>query len=160
MPILIDGHNLIGKLPGLSLEDADDEEQLIRLLQSHRARTGKSITVVFDPGTTFALSQSVRLGGVEVVFAPHGSSADAVISRRVRRARDRRGWLVVTSDRELAAQVSHQGARVQDAADFARQLGSSGASPPEADGEPPTWKTEPLSPEDVDKWLALFGEQD
>ncbi|MGD9375749.1 MAG: NYN domain-containing protein, partial [Anaerolineae bacterium] len=49
MPILIDGHNLVGKLPVLSLQDPDDEQKLIELLRSYQARTGKEVIVVFDP---------------------------------------------------------------------------------------------------------------
>ena len=152
MPILIDGHNLIGQLPTISLSDPDDEEKLVHLLLSYRARTGRRIVVVFDPGEGFALRETRHLGGVEVVFAAHGSSADAVISRRVRRSRDRAGWLVVTSDNRLAETVTRLGARVQSAAEFAAGLGPE----PEA---PPDWKDMPLSPEEVESWLALFQEK-
>ena len=112
MPIIIDGHNLIGKLSGLSLQDPDDEEQLIRLLTSYQARTGKKVTVVFDPGSSFALPQSRQVGGIRVVFAPQGSNADVVIARRVLRNRNPRSWSVVTSDRALAEAVAREGARV------------------------------------------------
>lgn len=153
MPILIDGHNLIGRLSQLSLQDPDDEEKLVRLLRSYRARTGKAITVVFDPGGTFALSQKRRRGGIETVFAPHGSSADAVIAKRVRRSRNPRDWLVVTSDRDLAETVARQGARVRSAEDFAQELGALRDSTPD-------WKDVPLSDEEVEKWLSLFEERD
>jgi predicted RNA-binding protein with PIN domain len=149
MPILIDGHNLIGRMPTLSLEDPQDEEKLVRLLSSYRARTGKNVTVVFDPGTTFSLSQSRTVGGVRVVFAPHDSSADAVIARRVGASRNPRGWLVVTSDQGLAETVARQGARVRSADDFAAQLGQS--AEPESD-----WKDTPISPDEVEAWLGLF----
>ncbi|MBP1702274.1 MAG: hypothetical protein H6Q38_1381, partial [Chloroflexi bacterium] len=33
MPYIVDGHNLIPKIPGLSLRAIDDEMQLIELLQ-------------------------------------------------------------------------------------------------------------------------------
>lgn len=153
MPILIDGHNLIGQLPTLSLEDPDDEEKLVRLLKSYRARTGKAITVVFDPGRTSALAKSRRLGGIEVVFAPHGSSADAVIARRVRRSQNPRAWLVVTSDRKLAATVTRLGARVQSAEAFASAM----SRPTE---ESPEWRDTPPTPEEVEEWLALFEGQE
>ncbi len=153
MPILIDGHNLIGRLPTLSLQDPDDEEKLVRLLKSYRARTGKAITVVFDPGRTSALARSHRLGGIEVVFAPHGSSADAVIARRVRRSRNPRAWLVVTSDQKLADTVTHLGARVQSADAFASSM-------PRPTEESPEWKDTPPTPEDVEAWLALFEGQE
>jgi predicted RNA-binding protein with PIN domain len=153
VPILIDGHNLIGRLPTLSLQDPDDEEKLVRLLRSYRARTGKAITVVFDPGQASALAKSHRLGGIEVVFAPHGSSADAVIARRVRRSRNPRAWLVVTSDRKLASTVATLGARVQSADAFASAM-------PRPAEESPEWKDTPPTPEDVEAWLALFEGQE
>lgn len=152
MPILIDGHNLIGRLPMLSLQDPDDEEKLVRLLVSYRARSGRSVTVVFDSGSEFALPQTRRQGGVEVVFAPHGGSADAVIALRVQRSRDPRSWLVVTSDRGLAEGVTRQGARVQSAEAFA-----AGLEPALADS--PDWKDAPPTPEEVESWLAVFEDQ-
>ena len=153
MPILIDGHNLIGRLSQISLQDPDDEEKLVSLLMSYRARTGKAITVVFDPGGAFALSQKRRRGGIETVFAPHGSSADAVIAKRVRRSRNPRDWLVVTSDRDLAEAVARQGARVRSAEDFAQELGA-------LQDRSSDWKDVPPSAEEVETWLSLFEGRD
>ena len=153
MPILIDGHNLIGRLPGISLQDPDDEEKLARLLSSYRSRTGKAVTVVFDPGSAYALPNRRRLGGVEIVFAPHGSSADTVIRRRVQRARNPGEWQVITSDRELAGAVARLGARVQSAEEFASNM----TAPADA---PPDWRETPPSPDEVDSWLALFEGRD
>lgn len=153
MPVLIDGHNLIGRLPALSLQDPHDEEKLVRLLKSYRARTGKRVTVVFDPGQAFHLAQTRRLGGIEVVFAPHGSTADAVIAKRVRSSRNPRGWLVVTSDQRLAETVRGHGARVQSAEEFGSGLGT----PVEA---PAAWRETPPSPEEVEAWLALFEHEE
>jgi predicted RNA-binding protein with PIN domain len=153
VPILIDGHNLIGRMSALSLEDPDDEEKLIRILKSYRARTGKAITVVFDPGTPFSLAGSHREGGLEVVFAPHGSTADAVIVRRMERSRNPHGWLVVTSDVELAGRVARRGARVQSSDEFASELAGLGyTEPDQADVH--------LTPEEVEAWLSLFEEKD
>ena len=153
MPILIDGHNLIGRLPTLSLSDPDDEEKLVRRLQSYRARTGKSITVIFDPGAGFALPE-VRLGGgIEIVFAPHGSNADAVIARRIRRSQNPRGWRVVTSDAALASTVTRLGARVQPAESFAAELEALAATAAEQTDRP-------LPPAEVEAWLALFESRD
>jgi predicted RNA-binding protein with PIN domain len=153
VPILIDGHNLIGRLPAISLQDPHDEERLIELLWSYRARTGKKITVVFDPGGVFQLAQTRRFGGIEVVFAPHGSSADAYIARRVRASRNPGSWLVVTSDRKLAEIATGHGARVQSAEAFASEL----RDPTEA---PPEWRESPPSPDEVKAWLDLFEGRD
>jgi predicted RNA-binding protein with PIN domain len=153
MPILIDGHNLIGRLPSLSLGDPEDEEKLVGLLRSYRGRTGKSIAVVFDPGGSYHLAQARRVGGIEVVFAPHGSSADAIITRRVRSSSNPRGWLVVTSDRKLAETVLRHGARVQSAGAFAAELEGPAQVPPE-------WRETPPSAEEVEAWMALFDDQE
>jgi predicted RNA-binding protein with PIN domain len=160
VPILIDGHNLIGRLSTLSLQDPDDEEKLVRMLISHRARTGKRITVVFDPGGGYALSETRRQGGVEIVFAPQGSDADAVIARRVRHNRDPRSCLVVTSDHELAETVTRLGARVRPAEAFAIELGqASDAVQDMTQDALPLEKDTPLTSEEVEAWLALFEEQ-
>jgi predicted RNA-binding protein with PIN domain len=153
MPILIDGHNLIGQLPTISLEDPDDEEKLARLLSSYRARTGKAITVVFDPGGAFTVSKRRQLGGVKIVFAPFGSNADRVIIQRVQKLHNPNEWLVVTSDRELAEAVSRLGAGVQSAGAFASEL----TGPVEASQD---WRESSLSPDEVDSWLALFEGRD
>jgi predicted RNA-binding protein with PIN domain len=147
--ILIDGHNLIGRLPTLSLEDPDDEEKLVRLLKSYRARTGKAISVVFDPGSTFALPGAHREGGIEIVFAPYGTTADAVIARRVEKSRTPAGLLVVTSDQEVADRVTRWGARVESSDAFAAELIDVHESLSKS-------KDPSLSPEEVEAWLALF----
>src|SRR5262245_8805655 len=38
MHLLVDGHNLIGQMPGLSLADPDDEAQLVLLLRGYAMR--------------------------------------------------------------------------------------------------------------------------
>jgi uncharacterized protein len=51
MPLLIDGHNLISQIPGLSLSDPDDEGDLVMLLRRYTtARRGRKVVVVFDHG--------------------------------------------------------------------------------------------------------------
>jgi predicted RNA-binding protein with PIN domain len=153
VPILIDGHNLIGRMSTLSLEDTDDEEKLVRICKSYRARTGKAITVVFDPGTSFSLAGSRREGGIEIVFAPHGSTADAVIIRRIERSSNPRGWLVITSDLEVADRVARRGARVQSSEDFASELAGLGHGEPDQEDVH-------LTPEEVEAWLSLFEQKD
>jgi predicted RNA-binding protein with PIN domain len=137
----------------LSLRDPDDEEQLVRILASYRARTGRKIAVVFDAGAGLGLLEKRRYAGVEVVFAPDRSSADRVISNRVRRSRNPSEWLVVTSDRQLAEAVARQGARVRDAEGFAAELER---QPEETMGR----RDGPLSPEEVEAWLSLFEDRD
>ncbi len=153
MPILIDGHNLIGRLRSVSLDDPDDEAQLVEMLRGYRARTGTQVTVVFDPGVLYAGPQSFTQGGLQVVFTAQGGSADKELLRRLRRHRNPRGLTVVSSDRVIVRAAREVGARVVTAEDFARQLESS----PVPDAEPHDGH---LSPEELKAWLALFEGED
>jgi len=155
---LVDGHNLIGQLSSVSLGDPDDEEALVRLLRAYRARSGKAVTVIFDPGQGSALATRHRSGDVEVVFAAPGSTADAVIKRRVNKSNNPQSILVITSDRMLAEAVQGMGARVQDARDFGAVLEGTGAEP--SQDEVAGRKEQPPSPEEVDAWLTMFKEDD
>jgi len=121
MPYLIDGHNLIGQMPGLSLADPDDEQKLIELLRAYLVRTDKKGTVVFDqglPGGAARWSNNV----LEVRFAPAPKKADDLIRERLERERNPGGLTVVTADRELAQAAQRAGARVRRPAEFARDL--------------------------------------
>jgi len=159
MPYLIDGHNLIPKIPGLSLKDADDEIQLIQLLQAYQHRLrGKKLEVYFDkaaPGT----SRTQRYGNIRAHFVRRGSADDAIKARLRAIGRGASTWTVVTSDREIqvAARAAH--ARVVSSEDFARQLLSDrGAPHPATDpGEKPHID---ISPNDIEEWLRLFSHRD
>jgi hypothetical protein len=150
MPILIDGHNLIGRLPDISLADRDDEARLVSRLQGYAGRTGKRVTVVFDRGLPGGRSQALSGGRVEVVFAPTGRNADRVLIARIRRSRNPRGLTVVTSDREVIAAAERRGARVVHAEAFVSELEPSPAAPSGAKEDVH------LSPDEVEAWLELF----
>jgi predicted RNA-binding protein with PIN domain len=153
MPVLIDGHNLIGRLPDISLGDPDDEVRLVARLQAYAGRTGKRVTVVFDRGLPGGRSRALSRGRVEVVFAPTGRNADMLLMERIRRARNPRGLTVVTSDREVIATARDRGARVVRAEEFVGELEPSPA--PQGTGKPDAH----LSPEQVEEWLELFDEE-
>ena len=152
MPVLIDGHNLIGRLPDISLADRDDEAQLVSRLQAYAGRTGKRLTVVFDRGLPGGQSRALSGGRVEVVFAPTGRNADRVLIERVRRSRNPRGLTVVTSDREVIEAARQRGARVTHSEAFVGELEPAPAAP--GGGKEDVH----LSPEEVEAWLELFEE--
>lgn len=149
MPLLIDGHNLIGRMADLHLDDPEDEAKLVARLRAFAARTGRRITVVFDQGLPGGHSRELSGGGVEVVFAPTGHNADGILRERIRRARDPRALVVVTSDREIVAAARARGARVMRAEEFAAQFST---SPPAVAPKPGAG----LSPREVEEWLRIF----
>jgi predicted RNA-binding protein with PIN domain len=152
MPLLIDGHNLIGRMSDLSLEDLDDESDLARRVRRYCLRHNRRATIVFDAGLVGGRSHDLSTARVEVVFASAGRTADGIIRERVQRARDPRSLLVVTSDRAVQEAASKRGARVVPAEEFAAQL-STELSDKGAEQDKPT------PPGSIEEWLDLFEEE-
>lgn len=151
MPLLIDGHNLIGQMPDLRLDDPDDEAKLVARLRTYCAREDKRATVVFDHGLPGGWSEALSGGGVRVVFASAGRNADGILRERIRNARDPRGLMVITSDRAVIAAAKAGKVRVMQAEVFAARLGTP-ADAAESEQGPQ------LSPEEVEEWMQVFGE--
>ncbi len=145
MPLLIDGHNLISRLPDIDLSDPDDEVKLVRRLRQYCYRERRRATVVFDGGPPGGLERDLSNERVRVIFA---RDADAAIRQQIHRARDRRGLLVVSSDRAVQEAARALGARPVDAEAFAVEL--------MAVRHPPK-KEKPERVTEVDEWLRLFG---
>ena len=152
MPLLIDGHNLIGQLPGLHLDDPDDEAKLVAQLRIYCAREGKRATVVFDHGLPGGWSEALSGGGLRVIFASAGRSADGILRERIRETRDPRGLMVVSSDREVIAAAKAKRVRVMRAEVFAARLDL-----PSEFTDAGAHGTR-LSSEEVDEWLQVFAE--
>ena len=161
MTFIVDGHNLIGQMTDLALDDPEDEEKLIGRLQRYQARTGRKIVVVFDPGCGFRLSAKQTVGAVKVVYAGTGITADEVIIHRVRSAVDPRTVTVVSSDREIQNVANQSGALVVDAAAFVKEMEHGHRRRPRRKKRStivsdPTAK--PLPDREVKEWLQIFGQ--
>lgn len=155
MPYLIDGHNLIGQLPDISLTEPDDEAKLVQKLLAFAARTSKHIIVVFDHGLPGGRSR-MSTGSVEVVFAPQHLNADRILLERINTCEDPRNWTIVSSDRVVLATAERRGMRPVRSTDFAPQL-----QPPQRKKKDPRDKLKHdayVSKAEVEEWLRLFGE--
>jgi predicted RNA-binding protein with PIN domain len=128
MPLLIDGHNLIGQMQDLSLSDPNDEDKLIVRLRALGERVHKRMTVVFDPNpldTMPSLGHNrSQHGSITVIYAPTGKKADDVIRHIVGDTKDRKGLLVITSDAAVANFTRQCGIRVQSSGDFIKWIKS------------------------------------
>ena len=149
---LIDGHNLIPHVSGLSLRDPEDERRLAERLAAFCRQARCRAEVYFD-GAPPTQARRFTLGRVTVVFVRQGRTADEAIHARLRRlGRAARNVIVVSSDRQVQAAARSYGAQVLDAAAFARKMQGSAAAPEEGE------KPEEVSPDEVEEWLRLFGE--
>ncbi len=153
MPLLIDGHNLIGQVPGISLADADDEAQLVMLLRRYStAKRGRQVVVVFDRGV-YGHPQQLNGYGITCFFARSPHDADAELIKRLRALKRPRDWALVSSDRAIARVAEECGVRVIDARAFARQLRAGQAANAPGAPEKPEAR---LSEAEIEEWLELF----
>jgi predicted RNA-binding protein with PIN domain len=157
MNYLIDGHNLIARTPGLSLSDPDDEAKLARLLRRWAlADPRRRVTVIFDAGLPGGESHHLSGGGVKAVFAPANRSADELLIRRIEQIKNPAEFVVVSSDRAVAA-AQRRRVAVQRSEAFAadmladRTFGDKSKPPPERPDAPA------MSDDEMREWLALFG---
>lgn len=157
MPYLIDGHNLIGQLPDISLDDPNDEARLVQKLAGYMARTNKRCTVVFDSGLPGGRSRMSNRT-VEVVFAARPSDADRLILRRIQRTTDPRNWTVISSDNDVLNAARLKGMQIIKSADFAKMM-MTPIRPPRQKQYGGKNEHDPyVSPAEVDYWLKIFGD--
>lgn len=155
MPLLVDGHNLIGYIPTISLSDPDDEGKLVMLLRGYAtAKRGRQVFVVFDKGV-YGHPGTLNGYGVNCSFARSPQDADAQIIRRLRALTRPGDWALVTSDRRIIAVAHECKVQVIGAHTFAQRLVKP-AETPMTDEEKPAEIQ--LSPGEIREWLILFGE--
>lgn len=152
MIYIIDGHNLIPKLPGLSLETVDDELRLIERLQVFCRIQRATVQVFFDRAPA-GFSGVRSFGAVRAHFVPQGTTADDAIARHLQRlGKNARGQGLVSSDRRVQAEGKSAGAQVISSESFAALVLAAEAKAVEIT------RTEEknLSAREVEDWLDFF----
>jgi uncharacterized protein len=154
MPFIIDGHNLIPKIPGINLEDLDDEQKLIDLLQEYARINQDNLEVYFDRAPV-GQAKSTQKGRVKVIFVTEKTIADERIIKRIRMLGNAAsGWVVVTSDRRIQADAKESRARSMSSEEFAQKLartlekGQNKRSPDKA-----------MSDVEMESWIKLFNQK-
>ncbi len=116
--LVIDGYNLIG----IHHKDLKKQREiLIDSLIAYGKKKGHNITVVFDGWRTGQEQESrTVIAGVKVIYSRIGDKADDVIKRMI--SAERREWIVVTSDREIAGHAWQTGSIPVSSDDFLNAL--------------------------------------
>jgi predicted RNA-binding protein with PIN domain len=150
MPVIIDGHNLIGKMSEIRLGERDDEEKLLRILARQLHRGSQKFVVVFDKGAD--LDSGLRQKGprLSVIFAPPKGSADEIIIDMIKQDPNPKGLTIVSSDNEIRRCARSRRARLVSSEDFAKKLESAPKRPRSAPG------SAAADTLDVEEWLDYF----
>lgn len=153
MPYLIDGHNLIGRMSGISLQDLNDEEKLIEQVRRFCGSVRKQAEIYFDQAPP-GLSGQKKYGYVKAVFVRSGRTADDAIKQRLRQLkRSAKNWTVVSSDRQVQAEARAAGAAVLESGEFASLMDVRHKQEMES-GEMN------LDESEIADWLKAFGAED
>ncbi len=149
MPYVIDGHNLIGRFPGIELSDPEDERKLMEVLEIFARYSRHKVVVFFDRGMPGGRPE-IRAGRMLTAhFVPAPLKADDAILDFLRSHRDARGTTVVSSDAEVRNRSRRTGAKVVSSEEFARRVVALvRKEEKEKTSEKPT---------DIEEWLRLFG---
>jgi len=151
MQYLIDGHNLIPKVPGLSLSDPDDEEQLIERLQGWARGSKHNVKVFFDRAPQ-GWAGTRHGGPVTAIFVRDGKTADSAIMDELAKLKSAaRNVSVVSSDRMVQAAARAAHAKIIKSEDFAVSLfelkSATGA----------TVENPALTPGEIAEWEKFFS---
>ncbi len=166
---LVDGHNLIPKMPGMSLSEPNDEMRLVEVLQVFSRLRRKKIEVFFD-GAPLGQAGPRTFGAIRAHFVRAGQTADEAIRMRLDQLGPlARETLVITSDHRVQSEAKAHHAKFLDSELFARELKSIPQSPTPVKETPAPKKPVPtpqparstkdqphLSTEQVDEWLEIF----
>lgn len=150
--ILIDGHNLIPKIRGLSLNMLDDEMELIQILSDYARLTRKKLDVYFDKAP-IDKSGTRKFGLVTAHFVREGSTADDAIIQRLSKVKRRtQNTKVISSDQRVQHLAKLNGAQVVSSEEFSKAIEKVFSQSPSG-GKP---DPERLSQTEIDQWLQIF----
>ncbi|HSH04455.1 MAG TPA: NYN domain-containing protein [Anaerolineae bacterium] len=158
MHYLIDGHNVIGKLADVNLEDSHDEIELLLRLRSWAAQNKKRhVTLYFDGGLTGGVSKTLSSHHMQVIFASQGQTADDLMIYRIETVKDRTAYTLVSSDQQIIKAAQKRRMKHWPSETLVKQLGLV-LQPSEPEKVVTSEKDDPqLSEAEVAEWLDLFG---
>ena len=156
MDYLVDGHNLIPKIRGLSLRSLDDEQHLIMLLQIYCRVRRQRVEVFFDQAPPGHAGRK-RVGTVLAHFVRQGRTADEAIAARLEQlGKAAPNWTVVSSDRQVQREAKNHHAVSMSSEQFSTEVQVAlKVSRSSSAGDEST-----LSDKELKEWLNLFEGHD
>ena len=155
MPYIIDGDNLIGSSPDLSLSDPEARSKLIYIVKKFQEKRKNNVVIVFDGEPENGLQREDICAKFCVRYPQNGSSADDEIKRIMRGLNYFRDVTLVTSDRELKTYAKKKGARTVNSIEFYFELKRVSHISGKVEETQKRIETQ-LSDMEVDQWMKIF----
>ena len=145
MPLLLDGNNLVHRLPGSTRSRTEVRRLVLEATRHERL----AVVVVFDGPPPPGSPLEEALGSVTVLWSGPVSADDTIVGK-IPNGPAAGQWTVITDDRGLADRARRRGARVRRLSEWQARR----TAPPRRP------RTEPkLSSREVDEWEAFFSRE-
>jgi len=155
---IIDGYNMIHRIPKFknamehSLEGS--RNLLISFVKAYQSSKKINITLVFDGdkiGYSEALNQSTKR--LKIIYSNSPEKADPLIKRLILKAKHKKSLTLISADNDLIHFCKTQGASVLSPEMFFYQANKH----PKSDHMNQKYNQQ-ISPDELDEWLKIFGE--
>jgi predicted RNA-binding protein with PIN domain len=158
MPYIIDGNNLVGCFPDISLDDPEARSRLLSVVRKFHENKKNNIIIVFDGEPDEGVRKQMTSSKFTIVYPEIGHSADDEIKEILSGFNYYKDVVVVTSDRELKTFAKKKGAKTINSIEFYFELkrfshiyGKKQENQKRIDAE--------LSETEVDQWLKIFNKR-
>lgn len=157
MPYIIDGNNLVGCAPDISLEDPEARTKLIHIVSKFQESRQNSVIIVFDGYPDGGVRRYDAASKFSVVYPKDGNTADDEIREILSGFNYYKDVILVSSDRELKSYARKKGARTLNSIEFYFELkrmshiyGKKEENQKRIDAK--------LSDMEIDHWLKIFDD--
>ena len=157
MPYIIDGNNLIGCSPDISLEDKEARTKLLHIVRNFQENRNNNVILFFDGEPANGLYREEVNQKFSIRYPRFGGSADEEIRELLESYSDYRDVILVSSDRELKTIGKKKGAKIVNSIEFYFRL-KQAYRVDERREEKKKRIDAQLSDNEVDQWMKIFQE--
>lgn len=156
MPYVIDGNNLVGCSPDISLKDPNARDRVIRIVKRFQENRNNSVVIVFDGAPDAGVRRWEESTKLTVIYPKGGNTADDEIKEILDGFHYFKDVVLVSSDRELKTFAKKKGARTVNSIEFYYELKRFSHIHVKREESQKRIEAE-LSDSEVDQWLKVFG---
>lgn len=157
MPYVIDGNNLVGCAPDISLDDPGARTRILLVVKRFQENKKNNVIVVFDGEPDVMLPGQGSSSKFSVVFPKFGDSADDEIKNILNGFNNFKDVVLVTSDSELKKFAKKKGARTVNSIEFYFELRRFSRIHGIKEENQKRINAK-LSDTEVDQWMKIFDE--
>lgn len=146
--IIIDGHNLIGAMKNLNLNDPNAKEKLLKILDKYQKILNCKIIVVFDCKTNYSYELG-RYENIDIYYPSVNESADDIIKHLIDKKRNRYEISIISSDNEIKNYAKKMRVSNQSSNSFIKEIDKILSANIEE-------KEKYLDPLSIEEWIKLY----